>query len=213
MKQIKRQKRETLNLGFSTPKTALLKKKNKMENVKNPKRVEIIDNEIAIFAPSAHQAILDQVIYHSNDQALSHYESHDQSLRFPKTAKNAETIWKILSADFTADFDLSPEFLTLGNVQESQNENAATASCYVPPRVDLLLDEHPERCIVVSGFTDADQYFSSKVSHLDGVFSESDNSWRFSLATLPLLLVYFPAPDYQHSDILKREFEPIECGF
>lgn len=186
---------------------------NKMENVRNPKRVEIIDDEIAIFAPSAHQATLDQVMYYSDDRALSRYEPHDQSLRFPKTAKNAETMWGILSADFTDEFDLSPEFLALVNVQESHLEKAAAASCSVRLLVDLLLDEHPERCIVVSGFTDADQHFKCKVSHLDGVFNELDNSWRFCLATLPLLLVYFPAPDYQHSDTLKREFEPIECGF
>lgn len=185
-----------------------------MENVKNRKRVEIIDDEIAIFAPSAHQAIVDQVMYYSNDQALSHYEPHDQSLRFPKTPKNAETIWEILSADFTTEFNLSFEFLALVNVQQSPLKKVEAAeSGYVLPLVDLLLDEHPERCIVVSGFTDGDQDFFCKVSHLDGVFNELDNSWRFSLATLPLLLVYFPAPDYQHSDTLRREFEPIECGF
>lgn len=175
-----------------------------MENIKNPKKVEIIDDEIAIFAPSA-----DQAIYYSNDQALSRCEPHDQSLRFPKIAKNAETIWEILSADF----DVSPEFLALANVQESQLEKVAITSCHARPLVDLLLNEHPDRCIVVSGFTDGDQHFSCKVSHLDGVYNESDNTWRFSLATLPLLLVYFSTPDYRHSDTLKREFEPIECGF
>jgi len=100
------------------------------------------------------------------------------------------------------------------NTRDSQPGNVATAKdCYAPPLVDLLLSEHPDRCIVVSGFTNFDEYFKRKVSHLDGVFNELDNSWRFCLATLPLLLVYFPMPDYQHSDTLKREFEPIECGF
>lgn len=173
-----------------------------MENVKNPKRIEIIGNEIAVFIPYAG-------IFSHVDNEHCRFEPSDGSIRYPKTPETAERIWKTTPADFK----LSPDFLAFVNVQESQSENAAATYCSVPPLVNLLLDEHPERCIAVSGFTDADEHFKCKVSHLDGVFNESDNSWRFSLATLSLLLVYFPAPDYQHSDILKKEFEPIECGF
>lgn len=173
-----------------------------MENVKNPKRIEIIGNEIAVFIPYA------DLVNHT-DTEYCRFELSDKSIRYPKTAETAERIWKTTPADFY----VSPEFLALVNVQESQTEKAAVTSCFVPPLVDLLLDERPERCIVISGFTDVDQHFSCKVSYLDGVYNELDNSWRFSLATLPLLFVYFPAPDYQHSDTLKREFEPIECGF
>lgn len=168
---------------------------------KNPKRIEIIGNEIAIFTPYADR------MSHADSKSCR-FEPSNSSIRYPKTTGTAKKKLESLPADF----DLSPEFSALVNVQESQPRNA-TAACSVPLLVDLLLDEHPERCIVVSGSTDADEHFKCKVSHLDGVFNDSDNTWRFSLATLPLLLVYFPAPDYKHSDTLKGEFEPIECGF
>jgi hypothetical protein len=123
---------------------------------------------------------------------------------------------------FDPQFPKVPPYMAGWDAVEDEDRNAHGASdafkqavtpAIAPPQVDLLRDEHPERCIVVSGCTDADKYFKCKVSHLDGVYNEFDNTWRFCLDTLPLLLAYFPSPDYTHSEALFNEFKPIECGF
>lgn len=97
-------KKQLTNMSLDVP-----SKKDFFEHYKNPKRVEIIGDEIAVFAPSADQVNADQAIYYSNNQALSHYDPHDQSLRFPKTAETAETIWESLPADY----ELSDDFRLL----------------------------------------------------------------------------------------------------
>jgi hypothetical protein len=149
------------------------------------------DEQIAVYAPHDHIPTKLAII-----NLKAHYVSDDCSWRLP---------FSMLSEVVKA----FPE----GNYQYSEAFKKAVTPAIAPPRVDLFRDEHPERCIVVSGFTDADQHFKCKVSHLDGVYNEFDNTWRFCLDSLPLLLAYFPSPDYTHSEALLNEFKPIECGF
>lgn len=159
-------------------------------------RVELLidanpEEQIAIYAPYDHIPTMQAII-----NLKAHYVSDDRSWRLP-----VSMLSKVVKA--------FPE----ENYQYSEAFKKAVTSVIAPPQVDLLRDEHPDHCIVVSGFTDADEYFKCKVSHLDGVYNESDNTWRFCLDTLPLLLAYFPSPDYTHSEALLNEFKPIQCGF
>lgn len=176
---------------------------------KEPKRVEIIGNEIAIFAHDVHQAIFHQTMYYSNNRALSRYKPHDQSLRFPKTVEIAETIWKVLAAGYLLDnYELSDDFKLL--VNELQQVK----------RIDLLPDEHPDRCVAVyypqspSLTIDPEFHgFRDKVDKLGGVYETSDCSWRFPLTVIGLLAIEFSSPVYYHSERFLREFDPIDCGF
>jgi hypothetical protein len=149
------------------------------------------DEQIAVYAPHNHTSTMLAIV-----KLKAHYVSDDRSWRFPLS----------MLSEVVEAF---PE----GNYHYSEALKKAVTPAIAPPLVDLLRDEHPGRCIVISGFTDADQHFKCKVSHLDGVYNESDNTWRFCLNTLPLLLAYFPSPDYTHSEALLNEFKPIECGF
>ena len=149
------------------------------------------DERIAVYAPHNHLPTKLAIV-----NLKAHYVSDDHSWRLPLS----------MLSEVVEEF---PE----SNYQYSEVFKKAVASAIAPPQVDLLRDEHPERCIVVTGFTNADEYFECKVSHLDGVYSEFDKTWRFCLDTLPLLLAYFPSPDYTHSEALLNEFKPIECGF
>lgn len=166
------------------------------------KKVKIIDNEIAIFAPDAHQATADQTIYESNNRALSRYEPHDQSLRFPKTAENAKTIWEILAADY----EFSDNFRLLVNKFKQMK------------RIDLLFDEHPDRCVAVyypqsPSLAANPEFFWFREKVDSGVYEPFDNSWRFPLTVIRLLAIEFSSPAYQHSERFLREFDPIDCGF
>jgi hypothetical protein len=131
------------------------------------KRVEIIGNEIAIFAPDAHQATADQEIYESNNRALSRYEPHDQSLRFPKTTENAETIWEVLSAD--ADYVFSDDFKSF---------------CKARQRVEIIDGE-------IAVFLLYPDCASLRIQEPKGRYNDADRSFRYSLsdalALTPLL--------------------------
>jgi hypothetical protein len=144
------------------------------------------DERIAVYAPHDHIPTKLAIV-----NLKAHFISDDRSWRFALSQ-----LPQVITAFPETTYHYSVTFKQACN-----------------PRVDLFRDEHPERCIVVSGFTDADEYFKCKVSHLDGVYCKSDNTWRFCLDTLPLLLAYFPSPDYTHSEALLNEFKPIQCGF
>lgn len=188
-----------LKLDFPEPEyihTSQFKKAFEFNTITHSTRIDFLndaesDEQIAVYAPHSHIPTKLAIV-----KLKAHYVSDDRSWRFPLS---------LLSEVIEA----FPE----GDYQYSEAFKKAVTFVTAPPRVDLLRDEHPDRCIVVSGFTDADEYFKCKVSHLDGVYNESDNTWRFCLDTLPLLLAYFPSPDYTHSETLLDEFKPIECGF
>jgi hypothetical protein len=209
IKLLPKYKKQLTAMGLTVP-----SKKDFFELYETPKRVEIIDNEIAIFAPSADQVTADQTIYYSNDQALSRYEPHDQSLRFPKTSENVETILEVLAADY----ELSVDFRLLA-AAVTQNESKQMK------RIDLLSDEHPDRCVAVyfprhpNFYIDPDflphmeKITKLRLTYEQAVYLAADDSWRFPLAAINDLQLAFPTPDYHHSKSFLKEFDLIDCGF
>lgn len=69
---------------------------------KNPKRIEVIGNEIAVFVPYADR------VSHTNNEHCR-FEPLDGSIRYPKTPETAERIWETTPADY----HLSDEFRLL----------------------------------------------------------------------------------------------------
>jgi hypothetical protein len=164
-----------------------------------PKRVEIINNEIAIFTVYDGWANLNFSV-----PGFRRIENSDSSLRFPTTVKTAQIIWENLPADYEFSDDFS---LLVNELQQVK-------------RIDLLLDEHPDRCVAVyypqnpSLTIDPEFFwFCDKVDKLGGLYEASDNSWRFSLTVIGLLAIEFSSPAYHHSERFLREFDPIDCGF
>ena len=164
----------------------------------DPKRVEIIGNEIAVFTTHEDQASM------SFEVSSFRFEHLDNSWRFPKTVKTVATILENLPANY----ELSDDFRSLVNEFKQVK------------RIDLFPDEHPDRCGAAyypqnPSLTINPEFFwfREKVDRLGGVYKSFDCSWRFPLTVIGLLLIEFPSPAYQHSERFLREFDPIDCGF
>lgn len=99
IKILPKYKKQLTSMGLAVP-----TKQDFFALYKNPKRVEIIGNEIALF--SQFYGDLTNLEFQLSG---SRFESDDNSLRFPKTAETAETIWENLPADY----ELSEDFRLL----------------------------------------------------------------------------------------------------
>jgi hypothetical protein len=164
-----------------------------------PKRVEIINNEIAIFTVYDGWANLNFSV-----PGFRRIENSDNSLRFPTTVKTAQIIWENLPANFEFSYDFR---LLLNKFKQVK-------------RIDLLPDEQPNHCVAVYypqnptlAIDPEFFWFRDKVDKLGGVYEPSDNSWRFPLTVIGLLAIEFASPAYNHSERFLREFDPIDCGF
>lgn len=147
------------------------------------------DEQIAVYAPYDHIPTMLAIV-----NLKAHFVSDDRSWRFPLSL-----LPEVIEAFPEENYHYSEAF-----------KKAAVRN---KPRVDLILDEHPDRCIAVVGSSVDDVHFDRKVSDLGGIYNESDNTWRFSLKVVGLILCYFPSTDYSHSESLLDEFKPIQCGF
>lgn len=101
IKMLPKYKKQLTSMGLAVP-----TKQDFFALYKNPKRVEIIGNEIAVFIPYADRANMHFVTFEFLD---SRFENSDNSIRFPKTAETAESIWENLPADY----ELSEDFRLL----------------------------------------------------------------------------------------------------
>lgn len=79
-------------------------------------------------------------------------------------------------------------------------------------RVDILLDAHPDEMVAI--------YASYKdFSTLEGIlrlkahYVSDDRSWRCSISVIDSVREAFPSPEYHHSEVFLKQFEPIDCGF
>ena|SRR4028119_544454 len=149
------------------------------------------DEQIAIYAPYDHIPTMQAIV-----NLKAHYVSDDRSWRLP-----VSMLSEVVEAFPEDNYHYTVAFLKATEVLKNK------------PQVDLILDEHPDRCIAVVGSSVDDVQFFRKVSDLGGVYNESDNTWRFSLKTVGLIVCYFPSSDYSHSEALLNEFKPIQCGF
>lgn len=169
---------------------------------KSPQRVEIIDGEIAVFLPYPDRASIELAT------PKGRYNEADRSFRYWLSDALA------LNVLLSGEIEKSPEFLELLASAAEQKDISQTK------RIDLLPDEHPDRCVAVYFPSDPSKtvdpeffWFRDKVDRLGGVHEPSDNSWRFPLTVIGLLLIDFPAPAYHHSERFLKEFDPIDCGF
>lgn len=106
IKILPKYKKQLVSMGLTVP-----TKEDFFALYKNPKRVEVIGDEIAIFSYSGGTKALCDIglsgsFYQSKE---SRFDLSDDSIRFPKTVENAETIWELLPADY----ELSDEFRLL----------------------------------------------------------------------------------------------------
>lgn len=101
IKMLQKYRKQLAGMGLKTPTTDDLAT---LYNGKSPRRIEIIENEIAVFLPNLQQIIDD----HGFDFDYCNARIEDNSIRFP--IEYAEPIWAGVSG---LGIDLSDEFRLL----------------------------------------------------------------------------------------------------
>lgn len=66
-------------------------------------------------------------------------------------------------------------------------------------RVDLISSAPVNMQVAVYAPIDSTGEVEGFAKRLCGVFEESDRSWRFDLMNAPVVKVYFPSPEYEHT--------------
>lgn len=71
-------------------------------------------------------------------------------------------------------------------------------------RVDVIQNAPVEQRIAVYAPDPTEEQVKGYAERLQGTFEASDRSWRFDIAIAPVVKVYFPSPEYEHTAAFAR---------